>query len=96
MKVQRPYRVKSAYGVYRKGDIIFPTGMLRDELIMCGRIEPVPEPEPAAVVAPEPEPTPAPDPVDDISDDDADPLVITATMPIPETAARPAGRRGRR
>jgi hypothetical protein len=88
MKTLKPYRVKSAYSVYRKGDIIFPTGMLRDELIMCGRIEPVP------VVVPEPEPEPAP--VEDITDDEPDPLVETATEPEPETAARGYGRRSRR
>jgi hypothetical protein len=92
MKTLRPYRVKSAYGVYRKGDIIYPTGMLRDELIMCGRIEPVPEP----VVVPEPAPEPEPAPVEDISDDEPDPLVETATEPEPETAARGYGRRSRR
>ena len=79
MKTLKPYRVKSAYGVYRKGDIIFPTGMLRDELIMCGRIEPVPEP--------------APEPVEDISDDEPDPLVEVATEPEPRTAMRQRGRR---
>lgn len=83
MKTPKPYRVKSAYGMYRKGDIIFPTGMLRDELIMCGRIEAAPAP------APEPEP------VEDISDDEPDPLVETATAPEPITAAIPSGRRGR-
>jgi len=88
MKTPKPYRVKSAYGMYRKGDIIFPTGMLRDELIMCGRIEAVPLP-----AAPAPAPEPAP--VEDISDDEPDPLVETATAPEPETATRGYGRRGR-
>lgn len=49
----KKYRVKQAYGVYRKGQIITPTGMLRDELLMLGRIEPVPDeptPKPAPVV----------------------------------------------
>lgn len=83
MKTPKPYRVKSAYGMYRKGDIIFPTGMLRDELIMCGRIEAVPLPEPE------------PEPIDDISDDEDDVLIETATAPEPITAAMPSGRRGR-
>ena len=84
----KKYRVKSAYGIYRKGDIITPTGMLRDELLMCGRIEAMPEPAPA--------PEPVPEPVEDISDDEPDPLVETATEPEPETATRGYGRRGRR
>ena len=49
----KKYRVKQAYGVYRKGQIITPTGMLRDELLMLGRIEPVPDepaPKPAPVI----------------------------------------------
>lgn len=83
MKTPKPYRVKSAYGMYRKGDIIFPTGMLRDELIMCGRIEP------------EPAPAPEPEPIDDISDDEDEVLVETAVAQEPITAAIPSGRRGR-
>lgn len=50
----KKYRVKQAYGVYRKGQIITPAGMLRDELLMLGRIEAVPD---------EPAPAPAPAPV---------------------------------
>ena len=84
MKTPKPYRVKSAYGMYRKGDIIFPTGMLRDELIMCGRIDAVPIP--AAT---------DPEPIDDISDDEEDVLIETATAPEPITAMQPRGNRGR-
>lgn len=90
MKTPKPYRVKSAYGMYSKGDIIFPTGMLRDELIMCGRIEPIPAP-PA-----EPVPPVEPEPIDDISDDEddvlADAAVETAAVSPPQTAARRRGR----
>lgn len=79
MKELKKYRVKSAYGMYRKGDIIQPTGMLRDELIMSGRIELVVEPEPApAVVVDEPEV-----------------VIETATAPEPVRAQRPRGRYGR-
>lgn len=80
MKELKKYRVKSAYGMYRKGDIIQPTGMLRDELIMSGRIELVVEPEPAPVAAPEPEP---------------EVVIETTIAPEPVRAQRPRGRYGR-
>jgi hypothetical protein len=92
MKTLKPYRVKSAYSVYRKGDIIYPTGMLRDELIMCGRIEPVPEPEPEPAPVEEPEA----EPIDDISDDDDDVLVESAVTTTSLTGTMPRGRRVRR
>lgn len=63
MKDLQKYIVIQAYGPYRKGAIIQPTGMLRSELLSMGRIkkyEPdMPAPEPVAeapAVAPEPEP----------------------------------------
>jgi len=84
MKELKKYRVKSAYGVYRKGDIIQPTGMLRDELLMCGRIEEIPEPASAPV------------PVDDISDDEDDVLIETAVAPEPVVNTQRYGRRNRR
>lgn len=91
MKELQKYRVIRAYGPYRVGDIIQPTGMLRDELRACGRITKVEDEPPAQ----DPAPTQEPEPVEDIIDEEPDPLVVAATLPIPETAARPAGRRGR-
>lgn len=37
----RPFRVKKAYGVYRVGEIIYPTGVLRSDLLAADLIEPV-------------------------------------------------------
>ena len=87
MKELQKYRVIRAYGPYRVGDIIQPTGMLRDELRACGRIEKYEEP--VAAVVPEPVV------VDDISDDEPDVLVEAAVEPEPETTELPRGRRGR-
>lgn len=36
--------VKVAYGGYRKGAVIYPSAMLRDQLLRSGYIEIVPEP----------------------------------------------------
>lgn len=103
-----PYRVKHAFASYRKGDIIYPNGLQRDYLRTYGWIESYEGTEAAiakrkaaretvaAVLAPAPEPDPEPVTVDDIEPDpeDADPLVESAVMPEPETAAMEAPRRG--
>lgn len=86
MKELQKYKVIRAYGQYRVGDIIQPTGMLRDELRACGRIVKLEE---------TPAPAPEPEPIDDISDEEDDVLIETATEPEPITTAIPSGRRGR-
>jgi len=51
---QRPvkqFRVVTAYGPYRKGDLIQPTGMYRDVLVRRGVIEEVKDPPQAAAPA---------------------------------------------
>ena len=84
MKELQKYRVVRAYGPYRVGDIIQPTGMLRDELRACGRIVKHDEPAPAT--------TPEPEPVDDIDIDEPDVLVEAAAVAPVETAARTTGK----
>lgn len=80
MKELQKYRVVRAYGPYRVGDIIQPTGMLRDELRACGRI------------VKHDEPTPEPEPVDDIDIDEPEVLVEAAAVAPVETAARATGK----
>lgn len=46
----RRYRILMAFDHYRKGDIIEPTGMLRDRLLRLKFIAPI-EDEPATVLA---------------------------------------------
>lgn len=76
MKELPKYRVIRAYGTFRKGQIIQPTGMLRDELIFARVIEKVvEEKKPEPVVEP---PAPAPEKVQ--------PEV--ATRPVFESTAR--------
>lgn len=90
MKELQKYRVIRAYGPYRVGDIIQPTGMLRDELRACGRIEKYEE------LPAEPAPPVEPEPIDDISDDEddvlADAAVETAAVAPEQIAARRPGR----
>lgn len=65
MKEIQKYIVIRAYGQYRKGAIIQPTGMRRDELKANGFIKKYEEPAPEPVAAPEPEPAepePTPEP----------------------------------
>lgn len=100
------FRVLNPFADYQRGALICPEGLNRESLQVRGWITRHPvfigprKPTPEEVEAwgkpvVEPEPAPEPEPIEDISDDEPDPLVITATLPIPETAARPAGRRGR-
>lgn len=52
----KPYRVILAYGTYSVGDVVYPTGLLRDQLLRAGLIEPIQEPiaeEPAEAPVPE-------------------------------------------
>ena len=45
----KKFRVIKAYGMYKVGDIIYPTGIMRDNLVAGGWAERVDEPEPRAV-----------------------------------------------
>ena len=101
-----PYRVKHAFAMYKKGDIIYPNGLQRDYLRTYGWIESYEGTEAAlakrkavreaAAAALEPAHEPTPEPVDDIGGDpeDDDPLIESAVMPEAETAAMEAPRRG--
>ena len=45
----KAFRVIRVYGFYKLGDIIYPTGIMRDNLVTGGWAEPVEQPEPRAV-----------------------------------------------
>jgi len=67
MGTLKEYRFRLAWQNYRVGDVIKPTGVVRDWLLANGYIEPLPEPPPPPAPAIEqespafdPKPPPAP------------------------------------
>lgn len=54
MKKMPAVRVRIAYGPYRVGQILYPTGLLRDQLLGRGLVELVNEASPTVVEPPKP------------------------------------------
>lgn len=96
----KQFKVLMPFDIYKRGDIVAPTGLWRDHLQAYGFIAMQPEPV-APPPAPEPEPEPVvvvvdeePEEADEAEDDD-EVEAVEAVAPEPKRATGMRGRKRR-